>query len=169
MKLILSSVFIIMTGFSQHSEISEVRNLYKKAAEEEKAAEKLLKFTAESKEEDPLMHGYHGVAQMMMAKHVGNPFKKVSYFNRGKEFFSEAIESDPDNVELRFLRFTVQAETPGFLNYKQDLPEDKSILLSQISDLKDPELQQMILVYLLSSKEVSVSEKENLRYLIAFQ
>ncbi len=163
MKFILTLIFIMTAGFSQHPEISEVRSLFKEAAEEEKAAEKLLKVTAALKDKEPLMHGYYGVAQMMMAKHVGNPFKKLSYFNKGKDYFSEAIKADPKNVELRFLRFTVQAETPGFLNYKQNLGEDKRILLSRTSVLKDKELRQMILAYLLSSKELSASEKENLK------
>ena len=149
-------------NFSQQPDISEVRSLYKEAASKEAAAKELLKVTSQKKAKDPLFKGYHGVAQMMMAKHVGNPFKKLSYFNKGKDLFSEAIEANPGNVELRFLRFTVQAETPGFLNYKQNLQEDKKILLSRISGLKDPELRQMILTYLRSSKEVSASEKEGL-------
>ena len=163
MKLILTLVFFMTTQFPQQSNLSEVRNLYKAAASSEKAAEKLLKMTAEEKTKNPLMMGYHGVAQMMMAKHVGNPFKKLGYFNKGKDFFSVAIEADPDNVELRFLRFTVQAETPGFLNYKQNLREDKNILLGRVQTQKDEELREMIKSYLLSSKEVSASEKDALK------
>ena len=163
MKLVLGLVFLMMTNSFPQSDISEVRALYKEAAQEERAAQELLKITAQSKAKDPLMLGYHGVAQMMMAKHVGNPFKKLSYFNKGKDLFSEAISADPQNLELRFLRFTVQAETPGFLNYKQNLGEDKRILLSGTSGLKDPGLRQMILAYLLSSKELSAAEKEKLK------
>lgn len=160
MKIVISLILLFFMNLDQQLQISEIRSLYKKAAEEETAAKKLLQLTDDSRE--PLLVGYHAAAQMMMAKHVGNPFKKLSYFNKGKDIFTEAIEAAPDNVELRFLRFSVQAEAPGFLNYKQNLEEDKKILLAGTGDLKDIELKKMILSYLVKSKGLSASEKEKL-------
>ncbi len=78
-----------------------------------------MKLTSDKKNE-PLFLGYHGASQMMMAKHVGNPFKKLSYFNKGKDMYTAAINADPRNVELRFLRFSVQAEAPGFLKLQAE-------------------------------------------------
>lgn len=160
MKLLLALLLFLSVDLDQQLKISEVRSLYKQAAEKEAAAEKLLKVTESYTSGDPLLLGYHAVAQMMMAKHVGNPFKKLSYFNSGKEIFTEAIEAAPTNVELRFLRFAVQAETPGFLNYKQDIEEDKKILLAQAPLLKDAQLKKMILNYLATSEALSDSEKK---------
>lgn len=162
MKLLITLYLFISTALDQQPQISEVRNLYKNAAEEEAAAEKLLEFTEDKTSANPLVLGYNGAAHMMVAKHVGNPFKKLSYFNKGKEIFTKAIEAAPDNVELRFLRFAVQAETPAFLNYKQDLEEDKEILLAKVPGLKDAELKRMILKYLSTSKGLSDAEKEKL-------
>ena len=162
MKLIFSLIFLVSIGMEQQPQLQEMRGLYKQAAEKEEAAERLLKLTGDKKNKGPLTVGYHGVAQMMMAKHVGNPFKKLSYFNRGKDFFSAAIEADPKSLELRFLRFSVQAETPGFLNYKQNLEEDKEILLSGFPAIQDAELREMIRAYLVSSKELSDLEKRKL-------
>lgn len=162
MKLLITLFLFISTVLDQQPQISELRNLYKNAAEEEAAAEKLLEVTEDKTSANPLVLGYNGAAHMMMAKHVGNPFNKLSYFNKGKEIFTKAIEAAPDNVELRFLRFAVQAETPAFLNYKQDLEEDKEILLAKATELKDAELKRMILKYLASSKGLSDAEKEKL-------
>ena len=162
MKLILSLMLFLFIGIDQQPQLKEMRGLYKQAADNEEAAKELLELTENDNSAKPLKVGYHGVAQMMMAKHVGNPFKKLSYFNRGKEFFSAAIEADPKSLELRFLRFSVQAETPGFLNYKQNLEEDKEILLSGFPAIQDAELREMIRAYLVSSKELSDLEKRKL-------
>lgn len=162
MKLTLSLMIFLMTLNVQQPLISEMRSMYKKAAEEERAAKNLLELSRNEQANGALMMGYHGAAQMLMAKHVGNPFKKLSYFNKGKELFTRAIKNDPKDIELRFLRFTVQAETPAFLNYKQNLQEDKNLLLSQVQGLKDAELRDMILAYLVTSREISDSEKRNL-------
>lgn len=162
MKIFIAFLILMTTGAAQQSEITKIRGLYDRAAAEEVAAEKLRELTKNSSHEDPLLYGYKGAAHMMMAKHVANPFKKLSHFNKGKDIFSEAIQAAPENVELRFLRFSVQAEAPGFLNYKQNLEEDKRILLSKTPTLKDAQLKRMILKYLLASKGLSSSEKEKL-------
>ena len=159
---ILITLIILFSGISgQNPQLTEMRKLYLTAAEDEASAKKLMKITSDKKNE-PLFLGYHGASQMMMAKHVGNPFKKLSYFNKGKDMYTAAINADPSNVELRFLRFSVQAEAPGFLNYKQNLEEDKKILLTFTPQLEDAELKRMILNYLAHSKGLSASEKEKL-------
>lgn len=162
MKIFIYLLLILSTTLNEQQKISEVRSYYLKAAEEEAAAQKLVNLTKDGSSKDPLLFGYKGAGHMMMAKHVGNPFKKLSHFNKGKDIFSEAIAAAPNNVEIRFLRFSVQAEAPGFLNYKQNLEEDKKILLAQTADLKDAELKKIIFDYLNSSKELSSAEKEKL-------
>ena len=83
----------------------------------------------------------------------------MSHFKKGKEKLAEAIKADPDNVELRFLRFSVQAEAPAFLGYRDNLEEDKIILLAQSSEIKDRQLKQMILNRLRSSNSLTETEK----------
>ena len=163
MKMMMLLLVLVSSMPGQDLQLKEIRSLYKQAAVEEAAAKKLLKHTEDAKDGEAIKHGYHGVANMMMAKFVGNPFRKLSYFKKGKEFFSEAIAREPQNLELRFLRFTVQAETPGFLNYKQDLEEDKEMLLSRVLKEKDNELKQMIMNYLITSNELTAVEKETLK------
>lgn len=161
---ILVVILVIMgsSGSQQNTSLSQVRSLYQRASEEEKAGKKLLKLTEEYDEENPVFLGYYGAAHMMMAKHVINPFSKMSHFNKGKKLYTRAIGSAPENIELRFLRFAVQSEAPGFLGYKENLEEDKNFLLSHIQKVSDPELYKMIVEYLLDSKSLSTSEKEKL-------
>ncbi len=147
---------------AQNSQIEKARYLYNKAANEEKAALELLDLTEKKNEEEPVLLGYKAAGHMMMAKHVGNPFKKMSHFNKGKKILNNALEADKQNLELRFLRFAVQAEAPAFLGYRENLEEDKLLLINGVGNINDPVLQKMILVYLRTSKGLSSKEKERL-------
>jgi hypothetical protein len=147
---------------AQNPQLEKVRNLYGQAAEKEDAARQLLALTEKKTADEPVMLGYRAAGHMMMAKHVGNPFKKMSHFNKGKDYLSTAIEADRQNLELRFLRFAVQAEAPGFLGYRQNLQEDKTLLLKGVGNIEDRDLKNMILNYLRTSKGLTSAEKERL-------
>lgn len=158
-NLVIILAVILAFGNNQESALSRVRSLYQKAPNEEGAAKDLLRFTNDFDEGNPVLLGYNGAAHMMMAKHVVNPFSKMSHFNKGKKIYKNAILSAPENIELRFLRFAVQSEAPGFLGYKENITEDKKFLMDEVLTLKDQELRKMILDYLLASKSMSAGEK----------
>jgi hypothetical protein len=154
--------FLAMMVFGQSSELEEIRELYQQAPEEEAAARQLMQKTENYRDNEPLMFAYKGAAHMMMAKHVINPFSKMSHFNKGKKIYTAAIDADPNNLELRFLRFSVQSEAPGFLGYKQNVEEDKSLLLAGTTKINDAALKKMIMDYLLSSEALTAAEKKKL-------
>lgn len=162
MKYLISLLFLMAGTMTQEYDLAEVRKLYNRAANEEKAAEELLESLEKSEIDDPVFFGYKGAAHMMMAKHVGNPFKKMSHFNKGKDIFDNAIAADKQSLELRFLRFAVQAEAPGFLGYRDNLEEDKIMLITGVREIKDTVLQKTILKYLRTSKGLSAAEKKAL-------
>ena len=158
-NLVIIIAVIMAFGNNQESTLSRVRSLYQKAPNEEGAAKDLLKFTTDFDEDEPVLLGNNGAAHMMMAKHVINPISKMSHFNRGKKIYKTAILSAPENIELRFLRFAVQSEAPGFLGYKENIAEDKKFLMDEVLTLKDQELKKMIMDYLLASKSMTAGEK----------
>jgi len=127
-KLFFALVFVLFTSHSI-SQIQEIRQLYVKAVEDKAVVELLLeKF--EKLESSDLKLGYTGAVKMLMAKHVFSPFKKLSYFNEGKKMLDQSIINNPNNPELRYLRYGIQKHTPRFLNYNKNLEEDKKFLES---------------------------------------
>lgn len=75
---------------------------------------------------------YKGVATAMYAGTVSSVFDKLSYFNKGKNLLEEAVRSSTDNVEIRFLRFAVQANTPSMLGYNGNLKEDGRFIIESL-------------------------------------
>lgn len=147
--LILIGVFCFFSSTASGQSLTEVRKLFHQAAGSEVSCSKLIRMLqSASPNKQPLFYGYKAVATMMMASHLTNPFRKLSHFNEGKKMLEEAIRNEPDNLELRFLRLSVQSETPAFLKYKQDIQSDRSFIREALPNTKDGELKQMISSFL---------------------
>jgi hypothetical protein len=88
-----------------------------------------------------LLLGYKGAVELGMARHDPNVFKKMSYFNEGKGNLEASIENDPNNIELRFLRLTIQTHLPTFLGYSGDKESDKKFVLDNLDAAPSQEFQ----------------------------
>ena len=83
-----------------------------------------------------------------MAKHAVNPLSKYSYFNKGKKALDNAVSKDPNNLEIRFMRYISQEQTPAFLGYNKDLKSDKTFILAEYKKSKDEDLNKRIKMHL---------------------
>lgn len=112
---------------------NELRKLYIEALNNEVECQKLFKITEESILEDNIIaYSYHAISKILISKFAHNPLFKYSEFISGKEMLEKAISLDPNNLELRFLRYCVQINTPIFLNYNEDLESDSLFINSQL-------------------------------------
>ncbi len=144
--------------------IDEIRVLYRKAESDEKSCKELLTILSPyNVNNNSLFFGYKACATMLMAKHVFNPFSKWYYFKKGKQMLDMSIDADKNNVELRFLRFAIQTSVPSFLGYKNDIAEDKKIILASFYEIPDKNLKEMILLVLNNSKYLTSNEKQQLK------
>ena len=76
-----------------------------------------------------LLHlGYLGALQTIAANHTSNPLKKLKTFKKGRLNIEKAIKNDNENIEIRFLRYSVQKNCPSFLGYSQNIREDRNFL-----------------------------------------
>lgn len=152
-SLICFLVFQIHASKTPVIEIEEIRVLFHQAGSSQKICTDLIKKLEPFNERNnPLFLGYKASATMMMAKYVINPFSKLQYFKKGKLMLEKAIELDPRNIELRFLRYTIQTNIPAFLNYSSNQEPDRLFLYNSISELKDQKLKRIISAYLKTVK-----------------
>ena len=80
-----------------------------------------------------LLLGYKGMASFILCNYSYNPYCKLKYFNEGKNLLDNAIVDSRENVELRFLRYSVQKNIPSFLGYYSNISDDKKIISKNIS------------------------------------
>lgn len=113
---------------------------------------------------DPVLGAYKACASMMMAGYVLNPVLKLSYFNEGKELLEKCINSASLNIELHYLRFAMQSEAPSFLGYTGYISKDKKFILEKVNSVKDKQLREMIVSYLVKSPLLTEKEKNKFNH-----
>ena len=162
--LFVGLLFFAKVTFANVPSIDEIRSLYEKAVTDESACNKLIEILSPYNEKNnPLYAGYKASAIMMMAKHVFNPFSKMTYFKKGKRILETAIKADEKNVELRFLRFNAQTHIPSFLGYDDSIKTDRAFIETSYSKITDVKLKQFLLPYLKKSDFISADKKEQLQ------
>ena len=127
---ILSSVFQ-----PQEPDINELRELLLKGSENKEQAKQLFGKVGNYEGHDPLTIGYKGAAFALKAKHGGNPLNKLRNVKKAQVFFATAISAAPQNPEVRFLRYSVEAQTPARLNLSKHLTEDKNFLIQALKNI----------------------------------
>lgn len=151
MKAYLLCFFLIQSLLSSAKtpEIEDIRVLFHKAESSQKVCVELIELLEPYNDKNnTLFLGYRASATMLMAKHLINPFSKLSYFKKGKLMLEKAIQFDQKNVELRFLRYTIQTNVPSFLNYSDNKENDRVFLLQSLNRLNDQKLKNIISNYL---------------------
>ena len=87
------------------------------------------------------------------------PFNKWSYFKNGSELLDISIESDPTNIEMRYIRFLFQSEIPNFLGYHKNLQEDYNLIINNIIKSSLPlKFKQTMLSKMLLVKGITESQ-----------
>lgn len=142
--------------------IATLRKLYAEAPVKKDSFDQMKSVLDKNTENTPLLNGYRGCALMIEANYLLNPVSKLNYFNKGKNILEKAIESSKENVELRYLRLTIQAECPSILGYSDELKGDKAFLLKKISSLSDISLKKNIISFLKESDLLTTAEKKKL-------
>lgn len=161
--LILLKLLLVTACPQQEPGLTEVRDLFAQASPDKESCEKLLVLLEPYNEHNnPTFLGYKAVGTMLMAKHSFNPFKKMSYFKKGRQMLDKAVNADPDNIELRFLRFASQTESPGFLGYRGEVEEDKKFLIAALPHTSDPRIVKEVKKFMKQSTFLTAREKEQI-------
>lgn len=144
--ILLSS--LLLAAMSQNDLLEEARSKIGESFQDEKVCDELYeKFQMAELEGNNILMGYKGALEMAKSKHA-SVFKKLNYFNAGKAILEEAIAQEADNIELRFLRFQIQYNTPPFLGYKDQLKNDKEFISGNLHKLESVELREKISFFL---------------------
>ena len=157
--LLVSMMFFLFTNPASEIPVQTLRTQLYDASKKSSVANEFYSMMKNADTASPLHLGYKAMAEFMKCYHSFNPVTKLSYFAKGKTDLDHAISVEPENIELRYLRFTVQTNIPFFLNYSSSMNDDKNILIKNFSSVKDEELKQMIAEFMLNSDACSAEEK----------
>jgi len=161
MKLILS-LFTGLFLFFQTSDLDALRNAYSKANLSNEGAKNFIEFAEKSSSSDPLTKGYKAAAEILEAKVTTEKNKRKSFVKSGATDLEAVIKSNPNNVELRVIRMSVQENIPKIVGYSKNLKVDKTYILSNYSK-QNTALKTYIRKFAMQSKTMTATEKNSLK------
>lgn len=160
MKTIISIALLL---FFAHTDLSEIRKIYTDAAKSEANAKVFAeKLAAVSDADDnKVLVAYKGCSLTLKSKFSGNLPDKISFMKAGAKLIDGAAASEPDNIEIRMIRFSVQESVPRIVNYRANKKEDKAFILAHYKDAGD--LKEYIKNFIQQSKSFTAAEKKALK------
>lgn len=160
-KTFLLIIFLLVGFFGSSQDLSHLRSQYPLAQENGELTSQLNDKLAQiSSGADPVMMAYKGAVKTLMADFAKKIRDKKDYFKEGVELIETALKTDPNNIEIRYLRLTVQEHAPKFLKYHDNISEDKEMILKNYSSISSKELKAVIREFVLISGNFDAEEKQ---------
>lgn len=161
-----------MLGIQAQS-LQEVRQRFHEVVMEPKQTKAFHEFLQESPLNTSTINAYRAVSEAMMARVVWNPVSKLSQVIKYADQMDAVIKSDADNIEARFLRFSIEYNIPKFLGMSKHLEEDRDMIVQNLSHVAtmdlDPSYGQYILSFLTTTQLCSEQELTAMKESLAFQ
>ncbi len=146
--------------------LSELRRLYSQAEESSTKTELFLRALKhfENQSSQVVVKAYQAAGVALRAKESWFPFEKLSLIRESVELFKKAVALDPESVEVRFVRFSIEVNTPFVLGMSQHLQEDHSFIAENLAQEAVPnEMRPEIAKYLLKKNYGSAEELKQLK------
>lgn len=146
LKKVMVLVIFSLVGlvcYGQSLDLESIRANYKKAVSDKKLCHTMIKGLSTGTESSVQL-SYLGAYQMIWAKHISNPLSKLKTFNTGKKKIEDAVMAEPNNLEIRILRLSIQKNSPAFLGYHKNIEEDKKFIQANNKNITSTHLRNML-------------------------
>lgn len=152
--------------------LEKIRTTYYSGVENEDYIDSLKLIISKNFSDDQLSYpsiilAYSAGVEALKSKHAFWPFNKMSYLNSSMDLFQQAISKDPNNLEIRFMRYSILHYVPGILGYSEELEEDQKSILSLLklnkSNNISEELRSGIISFLMETGRLSKAEINSLK------
>jgi hypothetical protein len=137
--------------------LEELRSDLQFAFNEESVCYKLYDKVKHINDPETVLMGYIGALHIARSRFVPLLDKRES-LRKGEEKLEASIKLEPQNLELIFLRLSIQSNLPGFLGYNQNIEADKKFVLNNYKKATKV-LRAKIVKFVNESDEFTDAEK----------
>ena len=148
---------------SQNLNIENIRKEYLKVNSDSASCAKLFQKINKQTCTNNIEIAYNGAITATMANYPKNKLEKLKLFNIGKNKIEQSLSNDPKNLELHFIRFTIQSMCPKMLGYSKEIESDKNYIFCNFEKETNQQLKINILNFLSASSSLTESEKKKLK------
>lgn len=151
-------VFFLLL-FSNPS-ITEIRKLYATANNSESNAKEFAsKLSEVDKEDNKTLVAYKGASLTILSKLEKKASDKSKKFKEGSSLIEYAVANEPNSIEIRMIRLSIQENVPKVVHYSGNKKEDKKFLLDHYKE-QTGALKTYIGDFISQSKSFSQTEKQ---------
>ena len=153
-------IFLFISVVLNAQDLKEIRAQYPKAVENVEATTKLDSELARvNSSSNSVLLVYKGAVSTVKAKFAKKKSEKMDFFKAGVSLIESTLKADPSNIEIRYIRMSVQENSPKFLGYHKNIEEDKGFILKNYANVSSKELKAIIKDFVLKSENFSENEK----------
>lgn len=159
--LIICLVVPAKADVANSAEINQIKKSLVVAVENSRVTDSMYIKLLPKKGKDALTTAFVGTLEALKAKHAWNPYNKLKYVSMANATMKQAVAASPQNVEIRFMRFSIQHYTPEFLGYSKNLTEDKVAIVNHYRNKTlgtDALLIRSIAKFVIDSKRCTPTE-----------
>ncbi|MBK7669739.1 MAG: hypothetical protein IPJ32_21880 [Sphingobacteriaceae bacterium] len=73
---------------------------------------------------------------------------------KAKSNLRDLVSENFEEAEIRFLRYSIQLNTPKFIGYSKNIDEDRLVLVNYIKANRNSELTNHMMIFLKDTKDV---------------
>jgi hypothetical protein len=164
MRLIFVALLLSVLGYADLAaqNLPQIKKAMLLAVEDDAITDSLYKELTALNSKDPLIWAYIATLDGLKAKHSWNPYNKLKFVSRSQKLIAKAVTAKPEDLEIRFMRFSLQHYTPEFLGFSKNLKEDREVIFSLYEQRKfgrsDQELVRNIAKFMIDSQRCTPKE-----------
>ncbi|MFK5878057.1 MAG: hypothetical protein QM478_01030 [Flavobacteriaceae bacterium] len=156
LSILIISLFVTIINL----DIDEIRALYKQTdGSKENTIVLFNKLQSVSEKDGSVFMAYKGASIAMKGRFEKGAKQKSKIFKEGITIVESALIKEPKNMEIRFIRLSIQQNSPKILKYKKNIDEDKDFVLSNYESIRSNTLRNYIRDYILNSNHFTAEEK----------
>ena len=161
MKLLFTFLFSFF-AFFQNSDLETLRNAYAKASSSDDSTRAFIQTASKKTSSDPAVIGYKAAAQIMEAKVTKEKNKRKTFVKTGATQLENVLKSNPNNIELRMIRLSIQENLPKIVGYSKNIKEDKNFLIANYAK-QNTATKNYLKRFAMQSKSMTAAEKTSFK------
>ena len=161
MKLFFTLV-LLLNSFS-NPDLSEIRKLYLNAMNSENLSKEFCSKLADiTKDDNKTLVAYKGASITLLSRFKKKVPDKMKIFKEGIKLVEFAVANEPNTLEIRLIRLSIQENVPKIVKYNKNIKEDKDFILTHYKE-QSATLKEYVKNFIMQSKSFSAAEKQTVK------
>lgn len=147
----MKTAILLLLMFFANSSLTEVRELYSNVTNSKEKQQQFIAYMQKGNSNSAVFQAYKGASLVMTSKTAQRNERK-NLFVQGAEMIENAVANEPENMEIRMIRLSIQENIPKAFNYNANIQEDVDFIKNKLKTTKDTQLKTYVVHYVKQSK-----------------